>query len=201
MPQEPDTEQEQGGSTSDAKYLKPFIEKLYPARIVSVRVCAKDEVEAMCSDYHLITNSDGEEENNCPVAEILDLEATAAETMCADSNLSYPYTGVSIMSAVEWRNLQREDSAISRVIEMLKVPNNNNTADENPMVNLLLKERHRLVFRDDILFRHRLIDGMDVFQLVFPSAMRLRVLRGLQDDMEHLGRDKTIDLVCQRFYW
>ena len=89
MPQEPDTEQEQDESTSDAKYLKPFIEKLYPARIVSVRVCTKDEVEAMC-DYHLITNSDGEEENNCPVAEILGLQATAAEAMCAESNLSYP---------------------------------------------------------------------------------------------------------------
>ena len=105
------------------------------------------------------------------------------------------------MSAVEWRNLQREDSAISRVIEMLKVPNNNNTADENPMVNLLLKKRHHLLFRDDILFRHRLIDGMEMFQLVLPSVMRPRVLRGLHDDMGHLGRDKTIDLVCQRFYW
>ena len=95
----------------------------------------------MCH-YHLINNSDGEEENNCPVAEILGLQATAAEAMCAESNLSYPDTGVSIVSPAEWRNLQHEDSAISRVIETLKVPNNI-TTDENPMVNLLLKERHR----------------------------------------------------------
>ncbi len=31
--------------------------------------------------------------------------------------------------------------------------------------------------------------------------MRKRILCGLHDDVGHLGRDKTIDLVCQRFYW
>ena len=31
--------------------------------------------------------------------------------------------------------------------------------------------------------------------------MRKRVLRGLHDDVGHLGRDRTLDLVRHRFYW
>ena len=72
--------------------------------------------------------------------------------------------------------------------------------DKDPAVNRLLKEKHRFVFRNEILFRQRVIDGTEVFQLVLPRDLRLRVLRGLHDDIGHLGRDKTIDLVRQRSY-
>ena len=73
--------------------------------------------------------------------------------------------------------------------------------DKDPAVNRLLKEKHRFVFRNEILFRQRVIDGTEVFQLVLPGDLRLLVLRGLHDDIGHLGRGKTIDLVHQSFCW
>ena len=62
------------------------------------------------------------------------------------------------------------------------------------VVNGLLKENHKFVGQ-------RVIDGREVFQLVSSSYLRLRVLRGHHYDIEHLGKDKTIDLISQRFYW
>ena len=56
------------------------------------------------------------------------------------------------------------------------------------------------MFRNEILFRKRVFDGTEVFQLVLSSDLRLRVLRGLHDDIEHLGRDRTIHLIRLRFY-
>ena len=40
-----------------------------------------------------------------------------------------------------------------------------------------------------------------MFQLVSSNNLRLRVLRGHHDDIEHLGKHKTMDLIRQRFCW
>ena len=98
-----------------------------------------------------------------------------------------------MVAAVKWRELQTKDSVIGRVIEILEGRNNTMTY-KYPVVNRLLKEKHRFV-------RQTVIDGTEVFQLVLSSDLRLRVLRGLDDDIEHLGKDKTIDLIRQRFFW
>lgn len=65
----------------------------------------------------------------------------------------------------------------------------------------LLKEWDRLVIRDDVLMRRRLTAGSETFQLILPVEFRLQALKGLHDDVGHPGRDRTIDLVCSRFYW
>lgn len=36
---------------------------------------------------------------------------------------------------------------------------------------------------------------------MLPRIFRTKALEGLHDDMGHLGRDKTLDLVRERFYW
>ena len=97
-----------------------------------------------------------------------------------------------MVSAVWWGELQTKDSAIGRVIEILEGRDNTMTYKDR-VVNRLLKEKHKFV-------RQRVIDGTEVFQLV-TSDLRLRVLRGLHDNIEHSDKDKTIDLIRQRFYW
>ena len=198
MPQEPETDQLQNDRTSDSDYLKPFVER-YPSETDPVRVCTLNEVETIYV-YHITNNSDVKGENTCPVMEILGFQATALEAISAESNVSHPETGLGMVSAVEWRQLQTEGPAIGRVIEILEGRDNTMT-DKDHAVNPLLKEKHRFAFRNEILFRQRVIDGTEMFQLVLPSDLRLRVLRGLYDDIGHSGRDKTIDLIRQRFYW
>ena len=65
----------------------------------------------------------------------------------------------------------------------------------------LLKDRDRLSLRDGILIRRCIVDGSETFQLVLPASLHNATLRGLHDDVGHLGKDKTLDLVGQRFYW
>ena len=69
------------------------------------------------------------------------------------------------------------------------------------MQALLLSEKRHLVVKDGVLFRKRQVEGQERLQLVLPGVMRKRALRGLHDDVGHLGRDKTLDLVRHRFYW
>ena len=131
--------------------------------------------------------------------EILGLQATALKAISGESNVSHPDTGLGKVWAVKWREHQTKDLAIGRVIEIFEGRDNAMT-DKDRVVNRLWKEKHRFVFRNEILFRQRVFDDTEVFQLVLSSDLRLRVLRGLHDDIEHLGRDKTIDLIRQRFY-
>ena len=45
------------------------------------------------------------------------------------------------------------------------------------------------------------MDEKEVYQLVLTEKYQKQVLKGLHDDMGHLGRDRTIDLVRNRFFW
>ena len=45
------------------------------------------------------------------------------------------------------------------------------------------------------------MDGQGVRKLVLPSHFKDKVLRHLHDDVGHQGRDITLLLVRQRFYW
>ena len=54
---------------------------------------------------------------------------------------------------------------------------------------------------DGVLYRNTTVDGQNTHQLVLPSHFKDKVLGHLHDDMGHQGRDRTLSLVCQRFYW
>lgn len=62
--------------------------------------------------------------------------------------------------------------------------------------------KNRLYLEDGlVLYRRRVIDGKEHNQIVLPSSLRDRVLRALHDDIGHLERHRTLDLVHQRFFW
>ena len=63
------------------------------------------------------------------------------------------------------------------------------------------QEKERLVLPEGVLYRQRVVDGSTTFQLVLPSAKRSQVLHGFHNEMGHLGRDKTLDLIFHRFCW
>jgi hypothetical protein len=161
----------------------------------------QQEFQALC-DYHIAFDP-ANEETTCPAVETLGIDISAIEATCKEASPTREGIGVDMIPPLKWQLIQREDPEIGRVIEILtrQTTGTGNMNDGNTMVNRLLKEKHRLVFKDEILFRECLVDGAKLKQLVVPRAMRKRILCGLHDDVGHLGRDKTIDLVCQRFYW
>ena len=58
-----------------------------------------------------------------------------------------------------------------------------------------------LYLSDGILRRKNIINGQDVLQLVLPQKLRYDVFQALHDDLGHQGRDRTLSLVKQRFFW
>ena len=73
----------------------------------------------------------------------------------------------------------------------------NKVKDEDRPVRRLNQEKERLRIEQDVLFRRRVIDEEEVL----PKSLHQTALKGLHDDVGHLGKDKTVELVSQRFYW
>ena len=108
------------------------------------------------------------------------------------------------MDSVAWRKYQDADPSLSRCFPYLlrgKPPTCKELKNEPPDATRLLYQWDRLVLHNSVLYRRVTIDQQDVTQLVIPFQWRDRVLRGLHDDVGHLGRDKTLETVRRRFYW
>ncbi len=75
------------------------------------------------------------------------------------------------------------------------------TSPDNPTSVLLNKEASKLFIQNNLLYRKVEKHGNTVNQLVLPREYVPMVLRSLHDESGHLGMDKTIELIRQRFYW
>ena len=72
---------------------------------------------------------------------------------------------------------------------------------ESPIVLKYLREWKTFSLVDGVLYRNTTVDGQNTRQLVLPSHFKDKVLGHLHGDMGHQGRDRTLSLVRQRFYW
>ncbi|KAK7884500.1 hypothetical protein WMY93_027623 [Mugilogobius chulae] len=70
-----------------------------------------------------------------------------------------------------------------------------------PELPLLLRDLHRLELHDNVLVRSRQLGNQLQYQLVLPQECRADVLFSLHDQMGHMGIERTLDLVRNRFYW
>ncbi|XP_075035502.1 uncharacterized protein LOC142097511 [Mixophyes fleayi] len=67
---------------------------------------------------------------------------------------------------------------------------------------LLSRQRESLVVKQGLLYRETSRkDGRERKQLVLPKKHRPMVLRALHDKHGHLGIEKTMSLISDRFYW
>ena len=99
---------------------------------------------------------------------------------------------------VDWTTVQALDSNIRQCIEYLqatKKPHKKETG-HNPMI----REYNRMKLINNILYRITTIEDEER-QLVLPAAHIPTVLQALHDDMGHPGKDGTLSLQRDRFYW
>lgn len=74
--------------------------------------------------------------------------------------------------------------------------------ESNPMIAILKQQWLKLKIRDSVLYRLVTTQNdKQRLQLVLPTEYRLLVLRSLHDENGHLGVDKTLELLKDRFYW
>lgn len=100
----------------------------------------------------------------------------------------------------ELQELQNNDQTIHRVIELLKVgkrPSRNAREKENTSVRNLLHQWPKLQMENDILYRK---NGNNK-QFVVPNELKHVILTELHDKMGHLGPERVISLIRERFYW
>ncbi|CAI5665465.1 unnamed protein product [Oreochromis niloticus] len=109
------------------------------------------------------------------------------------------------MTKQEIRAGQKKDLVIGPVLHyksMNQKPSRSERISGGGHVRLLLKEWRRLVVRDGILYRCIQDSQRGVVeQLVLPEDLRISVKTALHDDSGHLGFERTLHMIRERFYW
>ena len=107
-------------------------------------------------------------------------------------------------NVINWKKEQSKDRSIKRVIDLVSSgsrPREGDLHRETPEVQKYLREWRRLHLKDNILYRTTTLDGQNISQLVVPQIYRDQALYGVHDDVGHQGKEKTVWLARQRFYW
>ena len=110
--------------------------------------------------------------------------------------------GTSILqnTSEDWVIRQRKDPCLLQVIQML-LKNKYSPEIAGSEFPLYVREKNNLCFRDDVLYRKRKIQDDFIYQLVLPIQFRKTALEGCHDHVGHLGRDRSVELLRERFFW
>ena len=108
------------------------------------------------------------------------------------------------LQQVDWKDAQHRDADIAVVIDLVhkgEKPKGENLHQYSDEVQRYIREWNRLEVKDDLLYRNSTLDGENIRQVVLPKTLRDLAFKGLHADVGHPGRDKSLWLMKQRFYW
>ncbi|KAL0150798.1 hypothetical protein M9458_053880, partial [Cirrhinus mrigala] len=169
-------------------------------------VFSKGAVEAVCQRHLAYDSSDSEGRADSELV-IVECLAMSEEAIPSDFLNDYTLLGSNMlpgMSQQDWAREQRNDPAVNRMIDVVKSHKRLSCRArlrEDREVQIMLRISDQFVLTNDVLYRKRIIGGEPLFQLVLPKAFRQVALTELHDSVGHLGIERTVDLVRQRFYW
>lgn len=179
-----------------SKFLKEEEDDMFP----------KEAVRAVCERHQLdkLTET-GEGSTHLPViVECLAMDGQAICSEYAHADLLPGSTTLPRMSQQDWAVEQRSDPTINRVIDITRAGKHLTyrlRQKEEREVQLLLRVQDQLILSDEVLYRKRKGENQLTFQLVLPKKYRQKALMNLHDEVGHLWYERTVDLVCARFYW
>jgi len=102
----------------------------------------------------------------------------------------------------DWRSRQREDAIIGIFIRAVTNKVKPSVKDINTKEGkTLLREFHRLFIKRGVLYRHVSDNSEDKCQLVLPRDFRKQALQSAHNDMGHLGRERSLNVLRDRIYW
>ena len=110
----------------------------------------------------------------------------------------------SALSERDWRKAQRQDSSFEYIIKCLQ------TEASKPVPQIVantsnnkryLKDWDKLYLCGDILYRRGTVGSQEFQQLVVPLPYRDEIFKAIHSDLGHQGRDRTVSLIKQRFFW
>ena len=104
--------------------------------------------------------------------------------------------------AVEWMRRQQQDPAIRKFLCLVtrkeKVRRDKFTTTEG---KLLFREVKNFIVKRGFLYRQFKQNETTKFQLVLPEKYRNTALEGAHDDVGHLGRERGLAILRDRFHW
>ena len=104
----------------------------------------------------------------------------------------------------DWQFEQGADSEIGRVMDLLVNGRNYKcTASDSKGFKILWKLKKQLEFRNGVLYRkaYSKRQGTHVYQFILPRKFRERTLTVCHDDYGHLGEDRVLNLLKDRYFW
>ena len=65
----------------------------------------------------------------------------------------------------------------------------------------LIRNRTKLTLKHGVLYKRSRFNARTKHLLVVPQSYRQRAMEGCHDQVGHLGQDRVLDLLRDRFYW
>ena len=108
------------------------------------------------------------------------------------------------MTSLEWCHEQTQDPILSQIMREI----NNKTLGKMKIkmgmpseLKALIRIRTQLLIKQGVLYRKSKINARTRHLLVIPQSYRHRAMEGCHDQVGHLGQDRVLDLLRDRFYW
>lgn len=172
----------------------------FKARVLDTepKVISSEVISAVCQRHSCHIGSD--ESDHSVLVESLALDASAVPDCFAHSGQDT----LPGMKKEDWHKCQREDPSLKKVISFIEAerkPHFRELRGDSSEVRLLTKEWKKLQLQDGVLYRKCFDHGNEVHQLVLPQKFRDRALKGIHDEVGHLGAERALSLARARFYW
>lgn len=124
------------------------------------------------------------------------------ETMSMNENACDVDLGGVSLNYRDWRAAQRADPVLWYLMQQVTSGNRKLPPGAPQDVFLWMKEFGKLVLQRGVLYRRlEQEDGTERLQLLLPTEYHEEALKGVHDDIGHLGRDRAITLLRDRFFW
>ncbi|PIK51409.1 hypothetical protein BSL78_11686 [Apostichopus japonicus] len=133
--------------------------------------------------------------------EVACIDVTTVNSNSCDILGTSPTSTISPIDPLELKEAQENDLVLGRVMQMKKTgrrPSPQERKNETKNVQVLLNQWNKLEFDDKGLLCRCTVNRK---QLLLPTKYKDTVLKGLHNDMGHIGVERTLDLIRQRFYW
>ena len=107
-------------------------------------------------------------------------------------------------TTVDWALEQRKDPDLLRVIQLIECgvqPTERQRRKEPSGVMRLLSHWSSLSIKGKVLYKSSSVCDIPAMRVVIPVSHRQQVLTMVHDDHGHLGKDKTLSLAQERFFW
>ena len=198
----PDPNSVGGGEFNQDEMIRDLETRLKEDSEERYQTCGKEQVDAICARYLAgdVVSPSSNGDDDLPLVYSMAMSAEAVPSNYCNPDTETKMVG---LDNVDWRKEQEADADISQLIKFVKDGVRPKRSDDfSKDLNIMLGQFNRLVLRDETLYRRSMdSNGLARFQLVLPKNYRTKAMKGLHNDLGHLGVERAVTLVRPRFYW